>query len=526
MSELLHKKSILKKTVQVGSNTLASRLLGLVREILLMRFLGVGVAADAFNAAFLIPNSLRKIFAEGALTAAFVPTFVASFHKGGKEKANELITLGFIFFESLVLLLCVLVIWQPEYTIKLLVPGFSPEQMAGTVQCLRILMPFIFFVSTSSLLAGALQSANHFFIPAFCPVLLNIVFIGGVLICLTYGLSVEYLCYAILFGGFLQLVAHIFQYFAVGFSFKKPEPDTMQSFKHVLKKFLPCFFSMSIMELSLIVDLRFASYLHVGALTLVKYTNRLMGIPLGVFAVAFSTILLTHFSKVHLIDPKRLHFYLVESMKFVFWVTIPATLIMCYFAENIFVTLFVSFSDKFPKALIPEAGQLLMAFLSGLFFFSINKILLNLFYSFHDTKYPTVLALVALGTNIVVNYLLVGPLGTVGIALGTCIGGVVQMVLSLVILKYRHGFTLYLTEFFEFAVRYLLQLLVVLIPLYWFYKALHQAVVYVCRTSPKASFVFLDSFGFWLWVMPLIVLGFGTLYLTRRQFKVQLYFLD
>ena len=97
MSDLLHKKSILQKTIQVGSSTLISRFLGLAREILLMRFLGVGVVADAFTTAFMIPNSLRKLFAEGALTAAFVPTFVTLFHKGGKEKADELMSLACLF---------------------------------------------------------------------------------------------------------------------------------------------------------------------------------------------------------------------------------------------------------------------------------------------------------------------------------------------------------------------------------------------------------------------------------------------
>ncbi len=526
MSDLLHKKSILQKTFQVGGNTLVSRFLGLAREILLMRFLGVGVVADAFTTAFMIPNSLRKIFAEGALTAAFVPTFVTLFHKGGKEKADELMSLAFLFFEGLVLILCVLVMLQPEYTISIIAPGFSPEQVAATIPCLRILMPFIFFISTSSLLAGALQSVNQFFLPAFCPVLLNVVFIGGILGCLAYGLSVEYLCYAILFGGFIQLVLHVIKYVSLGFSLRMPEPSTIGSFVQVLAKFLLCFLSMSVMELSLIIDQRFASYLAVGSVTLIKYASRFMGIPLGVFGVAFSTILLPHFTRVHITDPKRLHFYLAESMKFVFWVTIPATIIMGYLSENIFVTLFVSSSKKFPVALIPEAGLLLMTFLAGLFFFSINKILFNLYYSFHDTRYPMGIAVIATACNVAANYALVGTFGTIGLALGTCVSGITQTVLSLFFLKYRHGFTLSLKEFFEFVIRYSLQLAVILIPFYWIYKAVHQAVVRACVASPKAAFFFIESFGFWVWVAPLIIVAFGVLYLTRKQFKVQLYFLD
>lgn len=526
MSELLQKKSILQKTFQVGGNTLMSRFLGLAREILLMRFLGIGVAADAFTTAFLIPNSLRKIFAEGALTAAFVPTFVTLFHKGGKEKANELMALAFLVFEGLVLGLCILVAWKTEATIALLVPGFSPEQVAATIPCLRILMPFIFFISSSSLLAGALQSVNHFFIPAFSPVLLNIFFIGGILACLSYGLPVEYLCYAILAGGAVQFVAHVIDYVRLGFSFKRAERDTLLSFGHILIKFMLCFASMSVMELSLIIDQRFASYLHVGSVTLIKYASRFMGIPLGVFAVAFSTILLPHFTRVHLTDPKRLHFYLLESMKFVFWVTIPASLILGYLAEDIFVTLFVSSSSKFPAALVPEAGMLLMTFLMGLFFFSSNKILFNLYYSFHDTTLPTVIAIIATAVNVLCNYLLVGSLGTIGLAVGTCASGATQMVLALFFLKNRHAFVLYWKEFCAFMTRYCLQLAAVLAPLYGLYYGAHMLMMDLCSLSPKMAFFFLKSFGFWVWVSPLIILAFAVLYFTRRIFAVQLYFLD
>ena len=153
MQEILSKQSILKKTVQVGGNTLVSRFLGLTREILLMRFLGVGVVADAFTAAFLIPNSLRKIFAEGALTAAFVPTFIKVHQKEGREKADALMSLAFLAFEGSVLLLCAIVMWKAEVAISIVAPGFSQEQVAATIPCLRILMPFIFFISSSALLS-------------------------------------------------------------------------------------------------------------------------------------------------------------------------------------------------------------------------------------------------------------------------------------------------------------------------------------------------------------------------------------
>lgn len=525
MQESLSKKNILKKLFQVGGNTLISRFLGLTREILLMRYLGVGVFADAFTAAFLIPNSLRKIFAEGALTAAFVPTFINLYEKDGQKKADALMSLAFLAFEGTVLILCALVMWKPAFVLSLIVPGFSPAQVAATIPCLRILMPIIFFLSSSALLAGALQSVNHFFVPAFSPVLLNGFFIGGILVCLSRGLPVEYLCVFVLCGGLAQFLLHIFAYFSLNFMFHMPRRETLSAFGQVLSKFMLCFLSMSVMEFNLIIDQRFASYLHVGSVTLIKYASRFMGIPLGVFAVAFSTILLPHFSRISMTDPKRLSFYLLECAKFVFWVTIPATFIMGFLSQDIFLTLFASSSSKFPAHLVPEAGLILLGFLVGLFFFSLNKILFNLFYSFHDTRRPMYIAIIATALNALFNYILVGIWGGVGLALATSLSGLVQMVLALYFLHSYHNFKLYPQEFGSFVKRYIAQLVCVLVPFYFIY-GLSRKIVEKVFVSGWGHFFMIKSFGYWLWVAPLMVLCFYILYRTRHKFAIKLYFLD
>lgn len=525
MQEALSKKNILKKLFQVGGNTLISRFLGLTREILLMRYLGVGVFADAFTAAFLIPNSLRKIFAEGALTAAFVPTFINLYEKDGQKKADALMSLAFLAFEGAVLFLCALVMWKPAFTLSLIVPGFSPAQVAATIPCLRILMPFIFFLSSSALLAGALQSVNHFFVPAFSPVLLNGFFIGGLLVCLSSGLPVEYLCVFILCGGLAQFLLHVFAYFSLNFMFHMPRRETLSAFGHVLSKFMLCFLSMSVMEFNLIIDQRFASYLHVGSVTLIKYASRFMGIPLGVFAVAFSTIMLPHFSRISISDPKRLSFYLLECSKFVFWVTAPATFIMGFLSKDIFLTLFASSSSKFPAHLVPEAGMILLGFLTGLFFFSLNKILFNLFYSFHDTRCPMYIAIIATVLNALFNYILVGIWGGVGLALATSLSGLVQMVLAIYFLQRSHNFTLNLKTFGLFAMRYSAQLVCVLVPFYFIYT-LSRNIMEKLFATGWAHFFMIKSFGYWLWVGPMMLFCFYVLYKTRKTFAIELYFLD
>lgn len=145
MSTILSKSSILKKTIEVGSSTLLSRILGIVREGLMARYLGAGAVADVFLTAFRLPNSLRKIFAEGALSAAFVPTLVQVVRQEGINKANKLMSIAFLFFESLVLILCALAMWKAEATISFLAPGFSPEKNCTYRTFITNLNAFYFF---------------------------------------------------------------------------------------------------------------------------------------------------------------------------------------------------------------------------------------------------------------------------------------------------------------------------------------------------------------------------------------------
>src|SRR3989304_7745755 len=156
MNHHLSKKSILKKTAQVSLLTFLSRMLGIVREFLFVQFLGVGAVSDAFIAAFKLPNFFRHIFAEGALSASFVPAIVKTVREGNREEANGLITISFLFFEGLVLLLYGFILLKTEWVFYLLAPGFSAEQLAYAVPFLRILFSFLFFISSSALLAGAL----------------------------------------------------------------------------------------------------------------------------------------------------------------------------------------------------------------------------------------------------------------------------------------------------------------------------------------------------------------------------------
>lgn len=518
---MLNKKSILKKTVQVGSSTLLSRLLGLIREVLTTRYLGTGAVSDAFFTAFKIPNTLRKIFAEGALSAAIIPTLVKVVRKDQKE-ASSLISLSFLVFEGFLVVWCSFVMWQAQAVLNLIVPGFSAEQIQYTIPYLRILMPFILFVSSSALLAGALQSVGHFFVPAFASVLLNIVYIAGLIICMYFDLDVQMLCMFIMFGGFLQFLMHTIMYVRLNFDFTGITQETKRNFKAVLFKFLPCLATMSITEVSLFISTSLASYLPAGSISLIYYAFRFMQIPLGVFAVAFSTILLPHFSRVGAYAPKRLSYYLLETTKFVFWITVPATLLMIFFAEKIFVTIFLS--EKFTMANVHEATSILTMFLIGLFFFSLNKILLNIYYALHVTWLPTLICVMVTILNVMLDYILMQYFKATGLAMATTLAiGMLQTLLLVLFLFVRFDFRSYLSNFLRFVAQYTIQLFLVFIPFYAVYRLTEHGIGMLPLGLAKFLLV---GLGFWLWVGPLCLGIPLILYLTRNSFGIKLHFLD
>jgi putative peptidoglycan lipid II flippase len=522
MENTLSKRSILKKTIEVGSSTLVSRIFGIAREGLQALYMGVGTSSDVFLTAFRIPSVLRKIFAEGALSAAFVPTLVKVVRQQGKDEANKLMSLAFLVFEGVVLILCAIAMWHAEPVIRFMAPGFSPEKIALAVPLLHILIPFIFFVSSSALLAGALQAVGHFFVPAFSPVLLNIFYIAGLAFCWVFNVSITYLCFFILLGGFVQLLGHILAYKRLGFSFGFIDSFVMHKFGAVLTNFFLCSISMSIMEINLLIDSRFASYLADGSMTLLYYANRFMGIPFGIFAVAFSTILLPHFSRITAYAPKRLSFYLLETTKLVLWVTVPVALVMGFLSEKIFYTVFLS--AKFNMAHVVEAGHILVAFLIGLFFFSLNKILLNMYYALHVSWIPAIISVVATLVNYGLNMLLVGSLQATGLALATTISGIAQTLLFIIFLRYYFNFTFYGASFLQFFVRYVVQMSLICFSVGCIYYGIELLIGLYASVALKQFLLY--GLGFWLWVAPLSIALFALLFYTRKLFKVDLYFLD
>lgn len=523
MQQNLHKKSILKKTAQIAGSTLASKVLALARSWFEIRYFGAGALSDAFWTAYAIPNILRKAFAEGALSAAFIPTLIRIVRDDKDNQASRLMTLTMMIIETIVFTLCFIIFLHPSYFILLMSPGFSakPVELINAIALVRILIFFVLFISVSALMAGGMQARNHFVVPSWGPVLLNICYIAGLVICLYYQLPITVFAYFVVAGGVLLMFVHIYTYFKLGYRFLIPDTKTWGYFAEVMYKFLPSLLATSVMEINFAIDNRFVSYLAAGEVSIFKYAAGFLRIPLGTFAVAFSTILLSHFSRVSTYNPKRLGFYLLESSKFIFWVCLPATLLMSAFSYKFFSTIFVSENFSNDQAIV--ASRVLIVLLIGLFFFSLNKVLLSIYYSMHETIMPTIVTIIGVVINTCINAILVYRIGVIGIAFGTVIGGFVQAVLFLYLLHRKYNIKLYARHFSSFILRYSGQVALFSAIFYLIY---HLHVVIFNQLTPATAQFMLHGIGFWLWTVPLSAGMFGLAYITRKMFKLKIYFLD
>lgn len=519
MNHNLNKKSILQKTFQVGSLTFLSRILGIIREMLQVQYFGIGAISDAFITAFKIPNFFRHIFAEGALSASFVPAIVGAVKKEKHEEANGLMTISFIFFEGIIFAMYLFVLFRADLVIHLIAPGFSAEQTAHAIPFLKIMFPFLLFVSSSALLGGALQSVNHFFAPAFAPALWNMVYVSALLIALHLVLPPAFLCVGVLAGGLAWLILHLFFFFRKGFCFGVITSGVIKAFRHVLRKFLPCLFGVSIMEINLFIGGMIASFLPKGSVSLLYYGSRFMNIPLGIFAVALSSILLPHFSRMVLYAPKRLSFYLLEVTKFVTWVILPATLVFLFISHHFFA--YILLGEKATPLQLTEATGTLMIYLLGLLFFCLNKILLSLFYSVKDTWATTLTSGASALVNLLGDVIALFTIGIYGIAASTVVAGASMTVLCFYFLAKRHSITFYAGNYLNFLLRYLMQVGLGVVAFYYGFTALQQ----IFLGSSWERF-FLIGMGYWGVVGLLSVAIMGIMFLTRKFFGVRVYFLD
>lgn len=525
-------RSIIKKAAGIGSSTLLSRFFAYIREILLIRFLGVGAVSDAFFIALRVPNSLRKVFAEGALSSVLVPAFIHAERKYGKEEVNKLLTVSFLMIEALITCIIAVICYFAPFFVHQMAPGGSAESLHASVQFLRILAPFILLLSSSSVLAAALQASHRFLLPGLAPVILNCLYVVALSLGLYFSWSVDALCWSWVVAALLNFSLHLWVCFAYKFEFRLPDAIAWSGFKQVMFQLFPCIVSVGIGEVNFWIDSAFASYLQSGTLSLIRTAYQLINIPLGVIATSLSIVLLPHFSKIgH--SKKELGLYLSEAMKFVTWMILPITLIMVISSREIFETMFLS--SKFTMDNVIQAQANMNAYLVGLLFFALEKILLNAYYALQSTGIATTVAIATIALNFFMNRMLIGMYGGMGLALATSISAGVRVALFLVILSYYFKIDFHTKELVRLLRNYCFQLLVLGSIFYgcmfiisdFIAKILFSYTLnlWVTNIIINAHF-FLHGLGFWFWFGPLSALFLLAIYATRNIFNVSFSYLD
>lgn len=434
-------KKLFKSTAIISVMTLLSRVSGLLRDIVMANILGPGALSDAFVVAFRIPNFLRRIFAEGAFSQAFVPVF-AELTEQNTLEAKRFVDASATLLALVTFVLSAMGIVFAANIVSLLAPGFTqePEKFAVTVNSLQLMFPYLFCISLVAMSAGVLNTRNRFAVPAVTPVLLNLCLISAMLL-LTPLLSnaAQALSVGVLVAGLLQLFFQIPSlrkegYFpALSFDFKN------SAVRRVSVLMLPAIFSVSVVQINLFVSMVLASKLETGSVSWLYYSDRLMEFPVGVFGIALATVVLPSLSKKHATGSSDGFSAMLDwALRWVAMIAIPAALGLYLLATPLLATIFQH--GAFTQRDVEMSAIALKAIAIGVSGFIFIKVLAPGFFAQQDTKTPVKIAAAAVVVNIVMSVVLVGPYAHVGLALAVSISAWVNALLLLSVLVYRKSY--------------------------------------------------------------------------------------
>ena len=404
--------NLLKTLASVGGMTTISRILGFIRDSIIARVFGVGIATDAFFVAFKIPNLLRRISAEGAFTQAFVPILAEYKTKKTKLETNLLISKVASLLGIFLVLITALGVFGAPWLIYLSAPGFvsDPQKFNLTVDLLQITFPYIFFISLVSMAGGILNTYGKFVVPAFTPVWLNISFIIAAL-CFSdfFEQPIKVLAWAVFFGGVLQLFFQIPFLKQIGCIPRFNLDIKDKGVWRILKLMGPAVIGVSIMQISLLINTIFASFLSSGSVSWLYYADRLMEFPAGVLGVALSTILLPNLSKSFSKKKTGDYSELINwGLRFGILLAVPAAIALAILAIPLISTLF--YYGAFTKTDILMTQYALVAYSIGLVGLILIKILAPAFYAQQNVKTPVKIALFTLFCTQFMNLIFIGYL--------------------------------------------------------------------------------------------------------------------
>jgi putative peptidoglycan lipid II flippase len=410
-----------KSLAKVGSNTLLSRVLGFVRDLVFANVFGAGALTDAFFVAFKIPNFLRRLFAEGAFSVAFVP--VLTEYKEQRSFAELKLFVDHIAGTLGVVLLGVtlLGVLGAPYLVMLFAPGFIGVEgkLDVAAEMLRLTFPYLLFISLTAFAGGVLNTFNRFGVPAFTPVLLNVCLIGSALwLAPLMEQPVVALAWGVFVAGVVQFLFQLPFLARLGLlpRFTPAPKDT--GVRRVVKLMVPALFGVSVTQISLLIDTLIASFLQDGSISWLYYSDRLMEFPLGVLGVALATVILPSLSRKHANESVEGFSDTIDwALRWALLLGLPAAVGLFVLSGPMIATLFQS--GVFDATDVGMSQRSLMAYSLGLLPFILIKVFAPGFYARQDTRTPVRIAVIAMAANIVLNLVLVFPLAHAGLALAT-----------------------------------------------------------------------------------------------------------
>lgn len=413
--------NLLRALVTVSGMTLLSRLLGFVRDFVIARTFGAGMATDAFFVAFKLPNLLRRLFAEGAFSQAFVPILGEYKNRRGQEEARHLVDRVATLLFLILTLVTLLGVAGAPVLVYISAPGFAaePDKFALTVTLTRITFPYILFMSLVALAGGVLNTWSRFALPAFTPVLLNVSFIALALLATPWFQEPALvLGWAVFLGGLLQLGLQVPALKRIGMlpRFRLDWQD--EGVRRILKLMAPAVLGVSVSQVSLLINTVFASFLQSGSVSWLYYADRLMEFPSGLLGAALGTILLPSLAKYHADGKHEEYGHLLDwGLRLCLLLTLPAALALAVLGVPLVATLF--HHGAFTGGDVFHTREALAAYAVGLTGLILVKVLAPGFYARQNIRTPVKIAIASLLATQAMNllFVLILPLGHAGLAL-------------------------------------------------------------------------------------------------------------
>ena len=428
-------KKLLKSTATVSGMTLLSRILGFARDVVIARAFGAGLGTDAFFVAFKIPNFMRRLFAEGAFSQAFVPVLseykTQRPHDDVKRLTSAVIgTLGGVLF--VIVLMGILL---APLLVVIFAPGFTgvEDKFELTVLMLRITFPYLLFISLTALAGGLLNSYGQFGVPAFTPVFLNIsLILAAIVVSPHMNNPIVGLSWGVLVAGVIQLIFQFPYLKRLGILTWPRWGWREEGVRRIVRLMLPAIFGSSVAQINLLIDTLIASFLVTGSVSWLYYSDRLVEFPLGVLGIALATVILPRLSRIHSQASKEEFSQTLDwALRWAFIIGTPATIGLMVLAGPLLTTLF-QYGEFSPQD-VTMASLSLMAYSVGLLGFILVKVLAPGFYARQDTRTPVRIGVIALVCNMGMNILFVLPMlyfgvqgPHAGLALATSLGAFVN----------------------------------------------------------------------------------------------------